>query len=988
MAEKSKNVITHRLIIGFSSIILFLIAFGVISFIEIQTLSRVTRTLYNHPLVVSNASLRATVSVIEMHRNMKDIVLSDFQSETEIAIVAMNEQELMVFESLDTVKKNILGDEGQELENETRHLFVVWKPIREEVIKLVTDGQRKEAAIITKGKGAEHVAKLENKMLELTSYARDRATGFMRHGDMVHTRIIKTTIIFVSLGLLFSVFIAFFIIRRTQTAEDALRESHHIIEGIINAIPVRVFWKDKNLVFLGCNALFAHDAGFSDPKDIIGKDDYQMGWRDQAELYRGDDRQVIESGGSKLLIEEPQTTPEGNTITLLTNKIPLRSSTGAISGVLGTYLDITERKQAEEALRESEKRYRELFENEQDALMILDAETKLFEDANQATLDLYGYTKSEFFKLTPEDISAEPEKTVKAVESIAKGIRDQRIPSRYQKKKDGTVFPAEITRGVFEIKGRRKIIGSIRDISDRKRAEDELKKERDRAQMYLDVAGVIFVALDVEGKVVLLNKKGCEILGYEEQEIIGKSWFDLCLLEPMRNEIKSAFVQLMKGFLDPIEYYENPVLTKNGEERYIAWHNALVRNEKGDIVGAFSSGEDITDRKRAEVESKKLVAQLQQAQKMESIGTLAGGIAHDFNNILFPMVGFAEMMLDDIPEDSRLRDSINEILLGTKRAGDLVNQILTFSRQTDQKIKPLKVQLIIKEVLKLIRSSLPSTIEVKPNLSNKYGLVMADATQIHQVAMNLMTNAYHAMEETGGMLEVTLKEIELGVDDLRDQSMPPGAYVCLTVADTGSGMDQSVVSRVFEPYFTTKKNGKGTGLGLAVVHGIVKSYKGDIRVYSKPGKGTAFHVYLPVIKMQVETEETEATEPVLKGTERILLVDDEDPIVRMEKKMLERLGYHITMRTSSTDALEAFRAEPDKFDLIITDMTMPNMTGVQLSKKLQEIRPDIPIILCTGFSEQINEIKTKAAGISGYVMKPIVRSELAKKIREAIDKEI
>ena len=235
------------------------------------------------------------------------------------------------------------------------------------------------------------------------------------------------------------------------------------------------------------------------------------------------------------------------------------------------------------------------------------------------------------------------------------------------------------------------------------------------------------------------------------------------------------------------------------------------------------------------------------------------------------------------------------------------------------------------------------------------------------------------------MLEVTLKEVELGLDDLTDPSMSPGAYVCLTVADTGPGMDQSVISRIFEPYFTTKEIDKGTGLGLALVHGIVKSYKGGIKVYSEPGKGTALHVYLPVIKSELEKKGIDAVASVPKGTERILLIDDEDPIVRMEKQMLERLGYDVTERTSSVEALEAFRDSPGKFDLVITDMTMPNMTGVQLSQILLEIRPDIPIIICTGFSTKIDDEKAKAFGIRGYVMKPVIMRKIAKKIREVLD---
>ena len=382
---------------------------------------------------------------------------------------------------------------------------------------------------------------------------------------------------------------------------------------------------------------------------------------------------------------------------------------------------------------------------------------------------------------------------------------------------------------------------------------------------------------------------------------------------------------------------------------------------------------------------KKMETQLQQAQKMEAIGTLAGGIAHDFNNILFPISGYTEMLLLDIHDDSPFHHSLSEILAGVKRARDLVTQILTFSRQREHELKPLKVEVVVKEALKLIRSSLPTTIEIRQNVNKDCGLVMADHTQIHQIVMNLCTNAYHAMEETGGKLTITLKEVELATEDLKDPSMISGKYVCLTVADTGPGMEQSIIDRIFDPYFTTKENGKGTGLGLAVVHGIVKSHGGHISVYSEPGKGTEFKVHLPVIKKQEETAKVETDAPIQKGDERILLVDDQDMIVHMEKQMFERLGYHVTTRISSIDALEAFRANPNKFDLVITDMTMPNMTGDKLSAEIMKIRSDIPVILCTGFSEMMSKEKAATLGIKGFLMKPIVIKDLSQIIRDVLD---
>ncbi len=523
------------------------------------------------------------------------------------------------------------------------------------------------------------------------------------------------------------------------------------------------------------------------------------------------------------------------------------------------------------------------------------------------------------------------------------------------------------------------VIGFAIDITERKQAQQEILQAKEDWERTFNSLPDLIAIIDDNHQIIRVNKAMAATLGVAPDDAIGLKCYEH-----------------FHGTEEPPPYCPHDKLLTNHREHAVEVYEEKLDGDflitvsplhgpDGCLIGCIHVARDITERRQAEKEKAKLQDRLQQAQKMESIGMLAGGIAHDFNNILFPIIGFAEMALEDTSEGSSLRHSINEILHGAKRAGDLVKQILTFSRQADQELKPLQVHFVIKEVLKLMRSSLPSTIKIKQYLKKDCGFVIADPTQIHQIAMNLMTNAYQAMEDEGGKLEVTLKEVELGLDDLTDPSMTPGAYVCLIVSDTGPGMDQSVISRIFEPYFTTKENGKGTGLGLAVVHGIVKSYKGDIRVYSEPGKGTAFHVYLPAIKSQVETEEADAAATVLKGTERILLVDDEETIVRMETQMLERLGYDVTERTSSIEALEAFRAAPDKFDLVITDMTMPNMTGVQLSQKLLEIRPDIPIIICTGFSTKIDDEKAKVAGIRGYVMKPVVMRELAKKIREVLD---
>jgi len=299
----------------------------------------------------------------------------------------------------------------------------------------------------------------------------------------------------------------------------------------------------------------------------------------------------------------------------------------------------------------------------------------------------------------------------------------------------------------------------------------------------------------------------------------------------------------------------------------------------------------------------------------------------------------------------------------------------------------MKMQPIVKEALKLIRSTIPTTIEIKQDINPDCGVIKADPTQIHQIVMNLSTNAYHAMEETGGELKVSLKEMEFGTLDLINPDMTPGVYACLTVADTGKGMDKSLTDKIFDPFFTTKAIGKGTGMGLSVVHGIVTAMGGAINVYSEPEKGTQFHVYLPVEKTLFETQVTHSTATIQGGTEHILLVDDEEDIITMEKQMLERLGYQVTSRTSSLEALEAFRKNPDKFDMVITDMAMPNMPGNKLSVELTKIRPDIPVLLCTGFSETMSEEKAASLGIKGFLLKPIIMKDLAQKVREVLDKK-
>ncbi len=385
------------------------------------------------------------------------------------------------------------------------------------------------------------------------------------------------------------------------------------------------------------------------------------------------------------------------------------------------------------------------------------------------------------------------------------------------------------------------------------------------------------------------------------------------------------------------------------------------------------------------VERRRMEDQLLQAQKMEAIGTLAGGIAHDFNNILGAIIGYTEISLYDLPENTNARNNLTQVLQAGNRARDLVKQILAFSRKSNPDQELIDIVPITKEVLKLLRASLPSTIDIRSRIAPEIGLILADPTQIHQVLMNLCTNAAHAMEDGGGRLDVELTTVQLTVEARSTlPDVEPGCYVQLNVRDNGHGIDPAILDRIFDPYFTTKEMDKGTGMGLAVVHGIVRSQKGCIQVRSRIAGGSEFEVLFPVAQRQADQEST-MERPVVKGSERVLFVDDETALVQLGKAMLERLGYEVCACTDSLEALEAFRADPDRFDILVTDLTMPNMTGVRLARKLREIRHALPVVICTGYSDQLTPEHVRSLGISGLLFKPLVLSDLSQEVRRALD---
>jgi PAS domain S-box-containing protein len=504
-----------------------------------------------------------------------------------------------------------------------------------------------------------------------------------------------------------------------------------------------------------------------------------------------------------------------------------------------------ERQQAQEALRDSEHKYRQLFELVSDALFLIDKDSGRILEVNRAASEMYGYTRKELLALRNTDLSAEPESTTQATKEEL-----TEVPVRYHMKKNGTVFPVEITASHLDWHGRKAHIAAIRDITERIKIKERLL----------------------------------------------------------------------------------------------------------------------------------------QAQKMEAIGTFAGGIAHDFNNMLAVILGYTEMALDKIAKDSTVHDDLQNLYQAGLRARDLVMQILTFSRQAEQKMQPVQVNLIVKEALKFLRSSLPSSIQIRSNIASG-GKVLADPTQIYQVLMNLSSNAMHAMRHSGGVLEVSLEAVRIDTKfATRHPEAVADAYMKLTVADTGEGIPAVTIKNIFDPFFTTKAKEEGTGLGLAVVHGIAKSCDGFIKVSSEPGQGSVFNVFLPLIEAQAAKKPPDEIKgPLPTGTERVLLVDDDKVLVDICKHTLQRLGYRVTTRTSSIEALELFKVKCDEFDLVITDLTMPNMSGDKLATELIALKPGIPIIICTGFSKMIREERVKTLGIKALLLKPVIKPDMAFMVRKVLD---
>ena len=766
----------------------------------------------------------------------------------------------------------------------------------------------------------------------------------------------------------------------------------------------------------------------------------------------------------------------------------------AASLTLGLNQRITEKD-----LQESENRYKAIFNQAGDGILLIHSETAEFIEFNTKAHENLGYTREEFSKLKVQDIEyvESPEHVAAHLKKVMDTGSD--LFETRHRTKTGEIRDVLVTCSRLALHNGSHFLSIFRDITAQKQAEATLRAERDLLRGIAETSPAGITRVDNRGNIVYANHRAEAILGLSRSAISNRTYRDpewkitdfngtpfpedqlpffrvrqtkktvydvrhaitwpdgkRVLLSVNAAPILDAsgafdgivatlnditkiyfternYTMLFNEMIDGCALHEI-ICDGNGrpvDYRFLAVNPAFERltGLKGDVItgktvlevmpntesrwidiyGKVALGGEPVEFENYSRELdrhfhvtafcplrgrfacifvdttkiKEMENRLRQAQRMESIGNMAGGIAHDFNNILFPIVGTAEMLLEDLAKHTPEWENAMEIYKAGKRGSDLVKQILSFSHQTKHKKIPIRIQQVVKEVLQLARKAIPVDIGIIETIQQNCGMVMADPTQIHQIIMNLVTNAFHAMEHTGGTISVSLAEVQSTVDEV-DIDLS-GGCILITIGDTGQGIAPDILDKIFEPYFTTKPQGKGTGLGLAVVYGIVREHGGDVTVKSELRKGTLFSVYLPVLRQPAEAVSEAVSEKDPSGTEHILLVDDEAPIVRLGKMILERLGYRVSSYLSSAAALAAFVQSPEDFDLVVTDMTMPGMTGISLAGEMLAIRKDIPIIICTGFSERIDNARIESIGVKGLLMKPIVKSELARMVRHVLD---
>jgi PAS domain S-box-containing protein len=804
-------------------------------------------------------------------------------------------------------------------------------------------------------------------------------------------------------------------VEERKQAEETLRQSEERFRTMANALP-QLAWIAKSDGYIFWYNQRWYDYTGTTPEEMEG-----WGWQSvhDPEVLP----QVLEqwkgsiATGMPFDMVFPLRGSDGQFRPFLTRVMPLKDASGKVIQWFGTNTDITERKQAEDeikksldAVRRSEEQLQVLMQNVGSAVALIDEAGK-FPFINREFLRIFGLdSESDILNINSQDwsrwevygedgkllhVDDHPVRkavmTGKPVISQLVAVRNpganeltwMLINAEPLLREDGTVY---------------RVVSTYHDITERKQIEQELRKSRDELELRVQerteslrrqaealstsekefrllaeaMPQIVWITR-ADGRNIYFNQQWVDYTGLTLEESHGHGWN-----KPFHpDDQKRAWDAWQNAVTNNGTYsLECRLRAADGTYRWWLVRGVPVVNEKGETTKWFGTCTDIDEFKRVET-------QLRQAQKMEALGTLTGGIAHDFNNILAAIIGFAELARDKLKEGSREKRHLQRVFEAGLRGRELVKQMLTFSRKTEQDKKPLQLSTIVKETMKLLRASIPATISIRTDVRSESGLIFADPTQMQQVLMNLCMNGAYAMQEKGGVLHVEISDFTVSESDGNPHGIKPGLYMRLTVRDTGTGISSDIIDKIFDPFFTTKKQGEGTGLGLSVVHGIVNQHDGYISVESESGKGTTFTVYLPKIAEEPRTDAV-SDDDFPTGSEHILFVDDEEALVEMGEDILAELGYEVTSRMNSREALALFGLDPSRFDLVITDQTMPEMTGVELAKEILAIKADIPIIMCTGFSHLVDAEAAKGAGIKAFAMKPLTKREIAKTIRKVL----
>ncbi len=770
-------------------------------------------------------------------------------------------------------------------------------------------------------------------------------------------------------------------IAQKNIAEEALRENEAKYRLHFEHVSDVIYTMNTSFIVTSVSPSVEKVLGYA-PEELIGKPFQQLGVLPPEYFGKAlrETRRIFE--GERILASEYEfIAKNGKRIIGEVSGAPILHEQKTM-GAISVARDITERKRAEQILKKSESKYRGILENITEGYFEADLSGNLT-FFNDSLCEISGFPREQLMGMSNRAyMNAEDAKRVfQAFNKVyetgepIKGLAFELLEKKDMSRRYLETSVSLITDESGKPTGFR---GVLKDVTDRIQAEAALKDSEQKLRNIVEHSNELFYLHGIDHRLIYVSPQCMDYFGYTQEEMKVK-WMDLMTDNPV-NEAGYALTQKAIQTGRRQDPYLLEGRKKDGSTLWLQIDESPVTDEKGSVLFMAGAARDITKQRLAEEEKERLEFQLRQSQKMEAIGTLSGGIAHDFNNMLAIILGNAELAIEDIPGWNPGHGKLKEIRSTCLRAKDVVQQLLAFSRKTQVSKQPIQIDSVVKDTLRLLRASIPANIEIRTHIDEGIRTILGDATQINQVLINLCTNARDSMPE-GGLLKVTVTNT--APENGEKQRFGEG-HVKLTVTDTGSGISPKDLNRIFDPYFTTKAFGKGTGMGLAVVHGIVKAHGGMIQVKSEPGQGSTFEVFFPATE-QAPALKIQDDASIPEGTERILFVDDEDLIADLNHSILERLGYQVTSTTRSTEALEIFRNKPNQFDLVITDMSMPKMTGDQLIKELLKIRPDIPILLCTGYSERITEEKAQELGIRAYAQKPLELKKLAKTVRSVLD---